>query len=201
MPSPYPRLSIYDTAVFIIRIAERKMDPLLDAALLDHSPLSSEFDSLHFEGEWSFLRSFASSGAKLTKRKHDSTQPVAHVASSSTSVNGVPTSPHSTSRPPSPSPSLQNFQSGTSPNPRFSWTQSLTRARASTLLPNSSSLLQADGQPTSGQSPREITTQLEALHTLLTLAGVNPALITQIYSQVMYWTACKSPACAGKLIS
>lgn len=26
---------------------------------------------------------------------------------------------------------------------------------------------------------------------LLTLAGINPALITQIYSQVMYWTACK----------
>ena len=29
---------------------------------------------------------------------------------------------------------------------------------------------------------------------LLTLAGINPALITQIYSQVMYWMACKQPS-------
>lgn len=32
---------------------------------------------------------------------------------------------------------------------------------------------------------------MTALHTLLTLAGVNPALIVQFWSQVMYWTACE----------
>lgn len=35
-----------------------------------------------------------------------------------------------------------------------------------------------------------------ALHTLLTLSGVNPVLVVQLWSQVMYWTACK---CVDKI--
>ncbi|KAF8587324.1 hypothetical protein K439DRAFT_1652322 [Ramaria rubella] len=176
--------------VFIIRTAERKMDPLLDTTLLEHAPLSSEFDSLHFEGEWSFLRPFASSGTKLTKKKpasaSGSTPPAQTLAPSSASLNGSPR-PISTptSRPPSPSPSLQNVP--VSPNPRFPWTQGLSRTRASSLAPSPASIT----RDTLGPNPHDVTTLLEALHTLLSLAGINPALITQIYSQVMYWTACE----------
>ncbi len=50
--------------VFIIRFAERRIDALLDAALLDYSPLSSEFESIQFESEWSFLRTFGAGKKK-----------------------------------------------------------------------------------------------------------------------------------------
>ncbi|KAH9947151.1 DIL domain-containing protein [Amylocystis lapponica] len=61
--------------VFIIRLAERKIDKLLDGALLDYCPLSTEFDSIQFESEWSFLRSlptrksFASLRQTLTRAR------------------------------------------------------------------------------------------------------------------------------------
>ncbi|KIM30850.1 hypothetical protein M408DRAFT_271449 [Serendipita vermifera MAFF 305830] len=43
-----------------------------------------------------------------------------------------------------------------------------------------------------GQStPAGLTTLLTALHTFLCLSGINPVLIVQTFSQVMYWTACE----------
>ncbi|KAF8527881.1 hypothetical protein BU17DRAFT_73568 [Hysterangium stoloniferum] len=168
--------------VFIIRIAERKMDHLLDTALLDHAPLSSEFDHIQFEGEWSFLRPFVSGGTRLTKKKPN------HIPTSS-SLSAIP-SPQSSSRPSSPSPSLQNFPTTTptqTSSQRFAWAQSLTRSRAGSLTPVLSSFHTEAAMP----NPRDITSQLDALYTLLTLAGINPALITQIFSQVMFWTACE----------
>ncbi|TFY55227.1 hypothetical protein EVJ58_g8382 [Rhodofomes roseus] len=41
-------------------------------------------------------------------------------------------------------------------------------------------------------SPKDITSFITALHTLLTLSGINPAIIIQLWSQVMYWTACET---------
>ncbi|KIJ45525.1 hypothetical protein M422DRAFT_67024 [Sphaerobolus stellatus SS14] len=166
--------------VFIIRIAERKMDPLLDTALLDHAPISSEFDNIHFEDEWSIFRPFASSGTKLKKKQQHETAPSAGTSGASASLR----SPSSSSRPPSPALGSQN--SGAPPSARFSWTQSLTRSKAASVSPNS--LLNPDS---SSPSPNSITALLEALHTLLTLAGVNPATVTQIFSQVLYWSSCE----------
>ena len=176
------------------------------------------------------------------KKKHDSTPPLASSPSSahpashlppSPSLNGIGVPPSSgprgpsTSRPPSPSPSLQSFHTQSSGNnnnisPRFSWAQSLTRGRASSLLQqhdahghtplqihtpihthstsagtehaptlSTAKTLIGSGAGTGPNTPTALTTQLDALHTLLTLAGINPALLTQIWSQVMYWAACK----------
>lgn len=161
--------------VFVIRFAERKIDQLLDTALLDYSPLSSEFDSIQFEGEWSLFRSFASG-----KKKANGT------ASTPTSKGGVPMSPTQVSRPPSPTP-----QPSTSPNTRgfASFRQTLTRARgASSATPLQSLFAESQPPPT---SPKDIISFMTALHSLLILAGVNPALIVQFWSQVMYWTACE----------
>src|ERR1700733_10045660 len=47
------------TIVFIIRKAERRIDELLNAALLEHTPLLSEFDSVKFESDWSIFRPFS----------------------------------------------------------------------------------------------------------------------------------------------
>jgi len=175
--TPIPCHLINPSPVFIIRIAERKMDPLLDSALLDHAPLASEFDNIHFEDEWSIFRPFASGGAKLKKK-------AAHAKDDS----AVPPSAglRSSSRPTSPTPGSAAFAQN---SPRFSWTQSLTRSRAGSITPSILLLSHESATP----SPKAITAHLEALHTLFSLAGINPALTTQIFSQVLYWSACECP--------
>ena len=146
-------------------MAERKIDELLDAALLEHTPLLSEFGSVQFESEWSILRPFA------TKKK----PPV------------TPTKPNSLSHPfesPSPAPSA-------AATPSKSLQQSIratfSRGRNGSTVTSLQSLF-PDSPPS--PTPRDIASHLTAIHTLLTLSGVNPALITQFWSQVMYWTAC-----------
>ncbi|TBU34643.1 DIL domain-containing protein [Dichomitus squalens] len=157
--------------VFVIRFAERRIDQLLDAAMLDYSPASSEFDSIQFEGEWSFLRSFAG------KKK------VNGAVTSSTPRGNPPMSPTQVSRPPSPQPaaSPQNVRGGFA-----SLRQTFTRNRGGSTATPLQSLF--DPQPPT-TSPKDIISFITALHTLLTMAGINPAIITQFWSQVMYWTS------------
>ena len=66
------------TAVFVIRYVEKKIDRLLNPAILDYSPVPSEFEGIQFESEWSFLRS-------LTPKKRPApTQAVTHSAKNGT---------------------------------------------------------------------------------------------------------------------
>ncbi|KAJ7092642.1 DIL domain-containing protein [Mycena epipterygia] len=157
--------------VFIIRFAERRIDQLLDAALLDYSPLASEFDSVQFESEWSFLRPFA--GKK--KAPPPTSMPV--------NIR-IPPGPPSPSRPSSPSGSI----SASTSRSFSSLKQSFSRARAPSAATPLQSLF-SDAPPP--PSPADVTSFLTALHTLLTLSDVNPALTTQLWSQVMYWTSCE----------
>lgn len=154
----------WDALVFIIRKAERKIDELLDAALLEHIPLVSEFDSVQFESGWSIFRPFA------TKKEPPATP----------SKRGPPSPP---------------FESGSSLSPAGTPSKSLqqsirntfSRGRSGTTTPLQS--IFPDSPP--GPTPKDITSHLTAFHTFLTLSGINPALITQFWSQVMYWTACE----------
>ncbi|KAF7347902.1 hypothetical protein MVEN_01548100 [Mycena venus] len=155
--------------VFIIRFAERRIDQLLDAALLDYTPLASEFDSVQFESEWSFLRSF--------QGKKKAPPP-------SAALRIPPTPPSPGHRPASPAGSI----SASTSRGFSSLKQTFSRARAG----SSATPIQAifsDGPPPT--SPADITSFLTALHTMLTLSEVNPALTTQLWSQVMYWTSCE----------
>ncbi|KAI0652121.1 DIL domain-containing protein [Trametes meyenii] len=165
--------------VFIIRFAERRIDELLDAALLDYSPLSSEFESIQFESEWSFLRSFGAGKKKANG-----------ASSSANTVRGAPPmSPTQLSRPPSP-PYPQPSTSPPSARTFASIRQTLSRARA----PSSATPLQSlfnDPQQPPPPSPKDAISFMTALHTLLVLSGINPAIVTQFWSQVMYWTACE----------
>lgn len=159
--------------VFIIRFAERKIDEHLDSALLDYAHPASDLESIQFESEWSFLRSLAG------KRKN--AQPGGTSSVPATIRNGSAQPSPDPTRPPSPpavgSPQQRTFSS---------FTQSFARNRGPTTP------LQALFQETSATpSPADVTSFLTALHTLLTLSGVNPALITQLWSQIMYWTACE----------
>ncbi|KIM75400.1 hypothetical protein PILCRDRAFT_827312 [Piloderma croceum F 1598] len=154
--------------VFIIRFAERHIDQVLDAALLDYSALSSEFESVQFESDWSFLRPFSS------KKKSGGN---AALANSTPLRDGTPSSPTHQVRP--PSPASKGFSS--------SLRQTFSRART----PSSTTALQAMFSDTPSPSPRDVTSFITALHTLLTLADINPVLITQLWSQVMFWTSCE----------
>ncbi|TFL06741.1 DIL domain-containing protein [Pterulicium gracile] len=155
--------------VFLIRLAERKIDQLLDQTLLDHSPLASEFESVQFESEWSFLRPFTSA------KKKTSTSPVGSPSTPSLR----PSSPPPIASPPPPSTTKDRFSS---------IRESFARARSSSSA-TPAHLLFAEASPQ--PSPETLTSFLTALHSLLTLAHINPALITQLWSQVMYWTSCE----------
>ncbi|KAI0068436.1 hypothetical protein BV25DRAFT_1875981 [Artomyces pyxidatus] len=166
--------------VFIIRYVERKIDQLIDTAILDHSPVPSEFEGIQFESDWSFLRS-------LTAKKKPSPS-----TSGTPSRNGVPLSPTLPSRPPSPgqppgsaSPNLaRNFHSIRQSFSRKAGASGTTPLQAFFQDPPNSP------HPTTPH-PGDITAFFDALQTLLTLSGINPALITQMWSQVLYWIACE----------
>ncbi|KAI0320337.1 DIL domain-containing protein, partial [Amylostereum chailletii] len=162
--------------VFIIRYVERRIDQLIDAAILDHSALPAEFDDIQFESEWSFLRSF---GAK--KKAASTTVPAM-------GRSATPSSPPASSRPPSPSAAspahARNFSSMSSLRQTFS------RKRAgSSTTPLQALFSDTAAAPT--PNPGDITSFFDALQTFLTLSCINPALITQMWSQVIYWIACE----------
>ncbi|KAG1757660.1 DIL domain-containing protein [Suillus lakei] len=161
--------------VFIIRYAERRIDQLLDAAILDSSPVASEFESVQFQSEWSFLRPFSA-------KKKTST---ASTPNHGTPKHSTPSSPpFLPSRPPSPSPLLLGPAPAT-PKGLSSLRQTLSRAKT----PSTALTMLSDVSRTAGL--RDMTSFLTALHTLLTLSDINPVLIIQFWSQVMYWTSCE----------
>ncbi|KAI0053337.1 hypothetical protein FA95DRAFT_1579463 [Auriscalpium vulgare] len=158
--------------VFIIRYVERRIDTLIDTAILEHAPFSAEFDGIQFESEWSFLRS-------LTSKKK--TTPA---ASGAPSRNGGLASPGlpSPTRPPSPGVPSQGSSSPALSRNFASLRQSFSRTKG----PNTATPIQSFFQDTghiprvSSPSPIDITSFFDALQTFLTLSGINPALITQI---------------------
>lgn len=158
--------------VFIIRFAERRIDELLDNALLDYAPQGSESETVQFESEWNFLRPF-------TKKKAPS--PIA-VAQAQGHRSHLP-SPEPTTLPITPSRSRQSL---TPTTPKFSSLKhTIARAQAT-----------AAGKPPPNASthptPHDLTSFLTALQTLLVFADINPMFTTQLWSQVFYWTSCKS---------
>ena len=163
-------------AVFVIRYVERRTDKLLDPAIMDHSPLLSEFDSIQFESEWSFFRTLT------PKKKRTPNHAVSQPAK-----NGIASSPGRSSRPSSPVPS--------SPPPSHRGFASLKQSFSKSRGGSSSAPLQSlfnDVQPQpSTTNPTSITSVFDALQTFLMLSGTNPALITQMWSQVFYWIACR----------
>lgn len=157
----------------MIRYIERRIDTLIDSAILDHSPLPEEFDGIQFEGEWSFLRSFGA-GKKKTNATSASTLPKRNSNPSvpPTAANRIP------SPPTTPGAGTKGFSS---------LRQTFTRSRAvSTTAPMQGMFSE---QPSTPQ-PSEITGFFDALQTMLTLSGINPALITQMWSQILYWMSC-----------
>jgi hypothetical protein len=162
-------------AVFVIRYVEKRIDRLLNPAILDHSPLLSEFDGIQFESDWSFFRSLTS------KKKATPT----HVVAQSI-TNGIISSPSLPGRPASPVPSSPPGHRGFA-----SLRQNFSKGHGGSSSVSLQSMFN-DVQPPQPPSPISITSVFDALQTFLILSGTNPALITQIWSQVFYWLACES---------
>ncbi|KAL0578711.1 hypothetical protein V5O48_003267 [Marasmius crinis-equi] len=174
--------TINSVFVFIIRIAERKVDSLLDGALLDHSQFVD--DSVQFESEWSFLRPFKKKAQPTPSAQSTLRGSPLPPTPSSPNAKGIPMSPTlgPNYRPPSPSPSIQSFSS--------SIRQSLSGSRnrsGSVALQNLFN--DPTAEPEKETELSKLMNFLTALQTMLVLSNVNPALITQLWSQVMYWTA------------
>lgn len=155
--------------VFVIRFAERRIDQVLDMALLDFTPLTSKIQSIQFESDWSIFWRF-----KSKKR----------VASSATLPRTKAS--YSPSSPESPIVTSQSHGAISSSSSRGFSSLKFARNRG-TLTPLTS--LFPDSSPT--PSPADLTSFLTALHALLTLSHINPVLTTQLWSQVFYWTSCE----------
>ncbi|OCB88557.1 hypothetical protein A7U60_g4260 [Sanghuangporus baumii] len=165
--------------VLIIRVAERRIDGLIDTALLDYSPPEAELEQVQFESEWSIFRSPFSK-----KRVASQTiTPSSTVASIRSSRPDSPTP--GTSRPTSPVPQQGSFMPLT-----LKGFSSIGNAMTRHRVVSTASLqsFMNEGPPPS-QTPQELVIFLSALHELLVDSGINPAIITQLWSQVMYWTS------------
>lgn len=147
---------------------------MLDASLLDYTPLSSEFDAVQFESEWSFLRSFGASKKKVaTPPALNNLPSTSPTLKSGGSLSATPTRPT------------------TPPNTATGKFASLRNTFGRGRPPASASLGGALSDSATTPSPQDITSFTTALHTFLSLANINPALTTQLWSQVMYWAACE----------
>jgi len=155
--------------VFIIRFAEQKIDQLLDAAILSYTPSPADLEAVQFESEWSFLRNFAG------KKKAGPPSPKKPSATSSTP-----------SRPLSPAHNQGSLSTSTSRG-FSSLRETISRARGQTSATPLSAIFQ---DPPPAPSPLDLINFLTSLHMFFVLSDINPATITQLWSQVMYWTSC-----------
>ncbi|KAI5123625.1 hypothetical protein M0805_003439 [Coniferiporia weirii] len=164
--------------VLIIRVAERRIDKLIDSALLDYSPVEAELDQVQFESEWSLFRS------PFTSKKRVVSQTITPSSTSSFKTTRPGSPILVASRPTSPIPQ-QGASALQTPKNFSSIRQTFSRARGA----SSASLHNFFVDGPSIHSNQELTIFLTALHTLLTDSMINPAIITQLWSQVMYWTS------------
>jgi hypothetical protein len=163
-------------AVFVIRYVEKRIDRFLDPAILEYSPLPSELDDIQFESEWSFFRS-------LTPKKKPTPSPTV-VQSTKNGLTNSPSLPTRSLSPTPPSPP----QSRGFGSLKHSFSKSLGSSSHTPIQSMFNDVKPQETRP----NPTSITLIFDALQTFLVLSGTNPALITQIWSQVFYWMACES---------
>ncbi len=201
--------------VFIIRDAERRIDKVLDAAMLDHEAIPG-LEEVRFEGEWKFMKTLAGS--------------VKGIGQSSSLSQGM------TSSPSSRRPISQIFgASRTVDTPPLSRPQSANTSEEATLSSSPSvggngrashpfgpatighsgfRSVRGDGSPRKGAgdslravrevsynvsatdllsapTPRTISSLLTSTLQVLQFYEINPAIIVQALSQIFFWVGCE----------
>lgn len=164
--------------MFIIRIAERKIDEILEPAMLDFESLE-DFEGVRFADEWNIFKSFG--------RKNKRETPLAAAVftppttpSKSGKGGGPPESPlrshHRTpSRGLSRPTSIQDLRA----------TVGAAKAEAKDVIANGIGKAQAvfGDKP----SPRKVADILTSVLLVLQLYEVNPAFNVQVFSQTFFW--------------
>ena len=171
---------IREIYVICLRDVERRLDKILDACILDHSPLPG-FDDVRFEGEWRFVK--ALSGLTATKQPATTGYTVSPRPTVQ-SIFGTPERSHPASLGNSPRHVASPLSS-----PR-----KLVRHRTPSI-PVLGLNGAAIGSPQSpapvAHTPRTITGILSSFMFVLQhydYAG-HPCIVVQAFSQLFYWMA------------
>lgn len=186
---------VNEVYMFIIRDTERRIDKVLDGAILDHEAIEG-FGDVRYEDEWSFMRTLKGSvksfGSAQSSPARNGTperrRPLSQIfATDTTPVQSPQTS---TSKVGSPHP----FP--TSASPSKSKNQFAKNAAPSPMSPSQSYLTEPSSDASAANllahpSPRTITSLLTSVLHVLQLYEINPAIIVQALSQVFYWVGCE----------
>lgn len=205
--------------VFVIRVVEKRIDGVLDAALLDYESMSEEFGDVAFEGEWNFLKSLTGRGTtnakKVASRIVPKAKDVFGAASSPRasidldaiardgfgglreSANGVRASMELSSSKSSSNGrplSMADFRSPANRSQQGGPPTPTTPLFASTSSSNGPIGVDVSASSTSSvpTTPRTITAFLTSVLVVLQLYEVNPVITCQAFSQVYYWVGCEA---------
>ncbi|WVF67327.1 hypothetical protein IAT40_002078 [Kwoniella sp. CBS 6097] len=166
--------------VFVIRVAERRIDTVLDAAVLDYETLD-DFNDVRYEGEWSLFRSFAPKKKRETPRAASIFNPSPGPASAFTDTSASP-SPVGGSpfRTPARHQSMSDLRLGATPR-SISHESNISATSAQSTTP----AVELE------MSPARITDILSGVLLILQLYEVNPAIVVQAFSQTFFWISCE----------
>ncbi|CDU23969.1 uncharacterized protein SPSC_02598 [Sporisorium scitamineum] len=201
--------------VFIIRDAERRIDKVLDAAILDHEAIPG-FKEVRFEGEWKFMKTLAGS-VKGIGQNSSLSQGMTSSPSSRRPISQIFGSGRKDEQP-TPNP---NQSSNTAEATPLSSSPSIGYGRPSNPFGSAtighSSFRTAGGGDSSPRkglsdsfrvtrevsynasvtdlltapSPRTISSLLTSTLQVLQFYEINPAIIIQALSQIFFWVGCE----------
>ncbi|GJN87708.1 hypothetical protein Rhopal_000663-T1 [Rhodotorula paludigena] len=152
--------------VFVIRDAERRIDRVLEAALLEHEALPG-FEDVAFEDEWAstrFVKKLTGRAKKGSIRSSTSAMSLFSDAGGSSGASVVVAG--DTASPPRAGP---------------------TSAAAA----SAARIVSASTIPVHEATPRSITALLSSTLFVLQIYEIPPAIIVQAFSQLFYWIACE----------
>ena len=175
-----------DDAVFIIRVAERRIDAILDASLLEHETLE-DFNDVRFEGEWTLFRSFGT-GKKTRTLLPKASQIVNPSGGSQVQNEGITASPSTMLG------ALRDNVVAASPLKSLASRTSIQdlangHGARSASIDSLATVVGISSSETS--SPRQITDILSGVLMVLQLYEVNPAITIQAFSQIFFWISCE----------
>ncbi|WWC64820.1 uncharacterized protein I303_107434 [Kwoniella dejecticola CBS 10117] len=169
--------------VFVIRVAERRIDVYLDAAILDYETLE-DFNDVRFEGEWSLFRSFA------PKRKRE-TPRAASIFAPSPAQSSIHDSPQSPSvygaphRTPNRHQSMNDLRLGSGTPRSISNDSSISGHSGHSNATHTTPTVELE------MNPSRVTDILSGVLLILQLYEVNPAIVVQAFSQIYFWISCE----------
>ncbi|KAF9902597.1 hypothetical protein BX616_001883 [Lobosporangium transversale] len=173
---------ILDMVQMIVLDAERRIEKILEPAMLDHDTIQG-LEEVKFQSDWAFL--WRGSIGKATGKSNSNNNTISKRISSSLSptAGSTPTIPNGSST--TTTSSANSSSTSPSMNPR-----PLGRTSSQTKVP-----LSAATRPPSPRqrriSPRTITTMLSSLLFVMQTYDVHPDIIHYIVAQILHYVSCE----------